>query len=386
MMRLQKSHIAAILCLFAGLVLLADCSRKQAEPDASLTAPRIEAGIIRFPAGSPQLGHLKVEPAEEQAFASNRLTGRLAWNDDVTARIYPPVSGRIVEILAQPGQRVSAGDVLAKIISPDFGQAQLDARKAKTDFQRAERTLTRVRELFEHKAAARKDVEAAEAEYANAFSEKERSLATLALYGGNANDASVTAAFSLKTPVNGIVVERAVTPGREVRYDQVGENPLFIISDPTKLWLFLDVTESDAALLRVNQKVHIRARNAPDIVLSGRIENISAGLDAVTRTIKALCTVDNHDRKMRAEMFVTAEVDADPTPRINVPSNAIFLKDNQSYLFVETTPGEFQRRAIRTGRENNGRLVILEGLSRGELVVTDGVLLLQSLLGKASSS
>jgi len=385
-MRLRQSSIAAILCFLAGLALLPSCSRQKAESDASLHAPTIEAGIIRFKAGSPQLAHLKVEPAQEGAFASNRLTGRLAWNDDVTARIYPPVSGRIIEIIAQPGQRVAAGDVLAKIISPDFGQAQLAAHKAKTDLQRAERTLARVRELYDHKAAPRKDLEAAEAEYANAFSEKERSLATLALYGGDVNDASVTAVFSLKSPVNGIVVERAINPGREVRSEQVGENPLFIISDPTKLWLFLDVTESDAALLKVNQKVHVRARNAPDDVLSGRIENISAGLDAATRTIKALCTVNNPDGKMRAEMFVTAEVDADPTPRVNVSSNAIFLKNNQSYLFVETAPGEFQRRAIRIGRETSGRTVILEGLSSGESVVIDGVLLLQSLLGKASNS
>ena len=383
-MRPILQNTAAILMLCACLAFMPGCSRKQA--DVQFEPPKIEGEIIRFPAGSPQLAYLRMEPAQNHVFAVGGLTGRLAWNDDLTARIYPPVSGRIVEILAQPGQRVAVGDVLAKIHSPDFGQAQVDVLKAKTDLQQAERVLARVRELFENKAAPRKDVEAAEAEYAHALSERERTLATLALYGGDAQASAVTAIFSLKSPVNGVVVEKVINPGKEVRSDQVGENPLFVISDPTKLWLFLYVTESDAGALKVNQNVRIRVRNSHDTFFSGRIENISEGLDAATRMIKARCIVYNPEKKLRAEMYVTADVAADPTPKVNVATSAIILKDNRSFLFVETASGEFQRRSIKIGTESKGRSVILEGLSEGEQVVSDGVLLLQTLLEQEGGS
>src|SRR6185312_11853672 len=98
-------------------------------------------------------------------------------------------------------QRVAADDALAKIKSPDFGQAQADARKAIADLERATSALSRTRELLEHGAAAAKDAEAAQADYARAFSEKERALATLSLYGGEGE--SVDSIFSLKTPVDG---------------------------------------------------------------------------------------------------------------------------------------------------------------------------------------
>ena len=63
---------------------------------------------------------------------------------------------------------------------------------------------------------------------------------------------------------------------------------------------------------------------------------------------------------------------------------AIFLNGNNCYVFVETAPGEFRKRAVKVGMESSGRSVILEGLSEGEQVVSEGVLLLQALLAGES--
>jgi cobalt-zinc-cadmium efflux system membrane fusion protein len=243
----------------------------------------------------------------------------------------------------------------------------------------AERALKRTHELLAHGAAADKDLEGAEADYSRAVSEKERALATLSLYGGNPDGAGVDGVFSLKAPVEGLVVEKSVNPGQEVRSDQVGDKPLYVISDPTRLWLFLDVTEADAASLNTNQEVLVSARALPGKTFHGHVEIIGAGLDPTTRTIKARCVVDNAEKLLRAEMYVSVDVTA-TSSGVDVPSEAVFLKDNEHYVFVETGPGQFQRHGVKLGVESNGRSVVVGGLSAGQHVVTEGCLLLEAIL------
>jgi cobalt-zinc-cadmium efflux system membrane fusion protein len=307
------------------------------------------------------------------------LTGRLAWDDDITARVFSAVSGRTVEIQANPCQNVRAGDVLVKIKSPDFGQAQADARKAAGDLKTAERALERTRELLKHGAAAEKDLEAAEAEHTRALSEKERATATLSIYGGDTNGAGVDGMFSLKAPIGGVVVEKLINPGQEVRSDQVGDKPLFVISDPANLWLFLDVTESDVSLMSPGQEVLVRTRALPDKVFHGQIQVIGEGLDPATRTIKVRCLIDNKEKLLRAEMYVGAEVTS-ATSGVDVATKAIFLKDNQHFVFVEKSAGQFERRQVQIGAESEGRSVILAGVLPGQRVVIEGCLLLEAML------
>jgi cobalt-zinc-cadmium efflux system membrane fusion protein len=363
--------------------LLTGCSREHAAREPSPPpAPRIEKDEITFTTNAPQFAYLAIEPAQERKELASALSGRLAWDDDITARVFSPVSGRITEILANPGQRVAVGDVLLKIKSPDFGQAQADACKAIADLNAAERALKRTRELLEHGAAAQKDTDAAETDHARALSEKERALATLALYGGDGDAtrrAGVDGVFLLKSPVAGVVVEKSVSPGQEVRSDQVGDKPLFVVSDPARLWLFLDVPEAGAAALQTNQEVLVRARSLPGQVFHGRIEIIGEGLDATTRTIKARCVVDNAEKHLRAEMYVTAAISGD-AGGVDVPTRAVFSRNDEHYVFVETRPGQFTRRAVKLGPESDDRSMIVSGLSANERVVTDGCLLLEAML------
>ena len=364
----------------ACLTLLCSCSRTPksggSEPSGAVT---IAGDNIAFPPGAPQLTYLAIEPARERKELATGLTGRLAWNDDVTARVFSPVSGRTVEIVANPGQVVQAGDVLARIKSPDFGQAQADARKAVGDLKSAERTLDRTRELLKHGAASEKDLEAAEAEHTRALSEKERALATLSLYGGNPDTSGIDGIFQLKAPVGGTVVEKAINPGQEVRSDQVADKPLFVISDPARLWLFMDVTDAEVASLTPGQEVIVRARGLPGKTFHGHLELIGQGLDPATRTIKARCLVDNADKLLRAEMYVSADVTS-ASSGVDVPTKAIFLKDNQPYVFVEKAPGHFEKRQIRIGAESEGRSLVLEGVTADQRVVTEGCLLLEAMI------
>jgi membrane fusion protein, heavy metal efflux system len=384
--RLQRRSPSFLI--FNAFILLAAIGLpgcKEGDKAAVMPAAKIDGDKITFPTNAPQLGYLTIEPAQERHSLAMGLYGRLAWDDDVTVRVFSPVAGRVASVRAEVNMPVNKGDVLASLESPDYGQAQADTQKAASDLALADRTLTRSRDLLEHGAAAKKDVESAEADYARAKSEYERANAQLlALSFGHTNSAAGT--YDLCTPLDGVVVEKTISPGQQIRSDQMLANapqfvnPLFVVTDPARLWLFLDVTETDAAALSRNQEVLIRTKALPDKIFHGHIEVISEGLDATTRTIKARCLVDNSEKLLRAEMYVSADVAAGTTSGVDVSTRAIFLKDNQHYVFVETASGQFQRRAVKLGLESNGRSTVVNGLSAGERVVTDGCLLLEAML------
>jgi cobalt-zinc-cadmium efflux system membrane fusion protein len=174
--------------LLTGLLaasLLTACG-KRAPDFVELPPPVREGDTLTFKPGSPQLAAFKVELVAGQKPAPLAVTGRLAWNEDATVRILPPLAGRLVALKAPVGGRVAAGDLLAEISSPDFGQAQSDAARAATDLAAAECTKERVARLVERGAAPRKDLDAADADLLRARAEERRTSARLARWGGDA--------------------------------------------------------------------------------------------------------------------------------------------------------------------------------------------------------
>jgi cobalt-zinc-cadmium efflux system membrane fusion protein len=371
--------------IFNSLILATvavGCHRETTTDQPS--GPKVEGDKITFATNAPQLGYLMVEPAQERKAAAVGLYGRLAWNDDVTVRVYSPVAGRVTAVPVEVNQRVAAGDTLAALDSPDFGQALANARTAAGNFAAADKSLTRAKELFTHGAAAQKDVEATEAAFVAASAERDRAAATLANYGGSAD--STNEIYSLRSPLAGVLVEKNISPGQEIRSDlmlanaQQFFNPQFVVTDPTRLWLFLDVSELDVTALTPGREIFIHTPAYPDKIFHGRLDIIGRELDPTTRTIKARCLVDNGDNLLRAEMYVTVDVASSGAAGVNVPTKALFLKGEQHCVFVETAPAQFARRTVKLGVESNGRTAITDGISPGERVVGEGCLLLESIL------
>ena len=228
-------------------VLLFGCT--QGKNEAEVPEAKVTGDTVIMATNSPQLAALTIEPvgAEQPAFVF--LTGRLVWDEDATVRVFTPFAGIVRKLFVDLNQPVTKDMTLAEIQSPDFAQAQSDARKATSDLRHADQNLARLRDLFQHGAAPHKDLESAEADYASAQSERDRAETRLAIYGSTA--ASTNQSFLLPSPLTGILVERNVTPGQEVRPDQMLANmpqftaPLFVVTDPGRLWVQIDTTELD---------------------------------------------------------------------------------------------------------------------------------------------
>lgn len=371
-----------ILNGFILAVLLTGCHR-EISPESSGN-PKIAGEQITFPADSPQLASLELAPVEALTPANTQLSGRLTWNDDVTVRIFTPFAGRVRKITADIGQAVEKNSPLAEVESPDFGQAQADARKAEGDLRFAERSLAREQELFAHGAAAQKDLEAAEDAQVQAAAERARAVSKIAAYGATAD--SPDEIFVLQTPLAGTVVDKRVNPGQEIRPDQMLANipeitdPLFVVSDPTRLWIQIDATEVDVAHLQPGREFTFTSRAFPEQTFTGRVDKVSEFIDPNTRTIKVRGSLDNARRLLKAEMFVNVILPGGETHDISVPAVAVFLKGEKHFVFVQEKPGEFVRQEVAIGSEQGGRVLILNGLQAGQQVVTDGCVLLQQLM------
>ena len=375
-------RLRVVLGLLLGAAGLAACRHSVPAPDAP--PPRVDGSHLSFEPKSPQLGALHVEAPREERPPAVSVNGRLAWDETATVRIFSPFSGRVTQIVAEPGDRVERGSVLAQIASSDYGQAEAEARKAASDLQLAEHTITRVRDLYEHGAAARKDLEAAEAEQSRASAEAQWTSARLRAYGeaGRSADGS----FALRSPVSGVVVERNLSPGQDVRTDQMLAGtaqvaaPLFTITDPTHLWVMLDVSEHDGGRLHPGDAIQVHLHLDPSQTLSGRLELVSASLDPVTRTLKARGSLANPDGSLRAEMLVNVDVEAaGEAPVPQVPTTAVLLQGDKHVVFLEQAPGSFERREIAVGPERDGWLAVSAGVEPGSRVVTQGALLLEKI-------
>lgn len=355
----MKRHLTSLAVILA----LAACGNEP-EP-AKVAAVQIEGdrAILSEP---DKADFLKSAVVERDQGSTLRLPGRLVWNEDHTVRIVPQVGGRIQKINVEIGSEINVGQILATLSSPDFGQAQADARKAQADQQLAKQALERQRELHAAGVVADKDWQQTQAEAVRAQAEADRASRRLAGLGG-ASDGS----YTLRSPLAGIVVERNLNPGLEFRPEQ-SSDPLFVVTDPTSLWLQLDASEADLAALKAGEKISLQVKQYPNERFAGVIRHIGDFVDPTTRTVRVRGEVPNPDRRLKGGMFATALIDLPPTQALLVPVAAVFLVGEQRYLFVEEATGRYILRAIQAGPERDGRIEILSGIGEGEKVVIEG--------------
>ncbi|MBU3647910.1 MAG: efflux RND transporter periplasmic adaptor subunit [Limnohabitans sp.] len=365
--------------LGAGLVAIVWFGYAALNQDAPAKPPApqpiVQGQQLRFPAGHPQLALLKTIEAKSAQSVTIELPARLVWNEERTQRVYPAFAGRVLQLHADIGQSVQPGQVLATLASPEFGAAQADTAKAMADAQVAQRAWVRHQALFEADVISRKELEATEAEAIRAKAELARAQARTHLYG-SAN--TVNQQLGLAATVRGVVVERNLSAGQEVRPDQGGPgNPaLYVVSDPSVLWIQIDARDSDIASLKPGTKISLVLPNFPDQTFEAKIAATGDFIDSNTRAIKVRAVIDNAQRLLKAEMLGTARIERKLAAGVLVPATAVQLRGTSHWAYIQTEPGVFEPRQVKLGYEGIHDVLIVSGVQAGEQIVTDNGLLL----------
>jgi len=360
----------------AATLAAVNSSRAEAPPAA---APR-EAGILRYAPDAPQLAALKIQAAEELPVPlAEPLNGRVTYNESVTARVSSPIAGRVVALKLQPGDAVKAGETLLALDSPDLAQAVADLDKARADETRKRLAFERARKLLEGEVLPRKDFESAQADLEQARAETQRAQLRLRnlVPGGGAREK-----FLLRSPIAGIVSERKANPGMEVRPDL--PDPLYVVTDPTRLWVMIDLPERDLAKVHSGHPVAVEVDAWPGERFAGTIEKVGETVDPATRRIQVRCSVPNPARKLKPEMYARVSLLADANQRaLRVPNGALVTEGLYSYLFVEKSAGVFEKRRVSLRLQDRDYSYVAAGLQPGERIVASGALLLNSELAAA---
>lgn len=337
---------------------------------------------LHYPANAPQLAYLQIQPVKaEPVPLVEPLNAHLAYDDNHTARVSSPIAGRVLRILAETGQTVHAGEALAMIDAPDYAQAVSDELKAQAELQRKQENFDRAKVLFDGQVLARRDMESAQADLQQARAESDRARERLHnLGGGHGKDAD--GHFVLRAPLSGVVSERQISAGSEVRPDAAA--PLFVITNPEHLWVLVDLPERDLASVKVGQFAYTQVDAFPGESFLAKISVIGETLDPTTRRIQVRCEIDNPQNRLKPEMYARVSPIADDGSRLpQIPNGALVTEGLHSYVFVETAPGTLQKRQVTLKLQGHDHSYIQQGLHEGERVVTSGALLLDSELSGA---
>ena len=356
------------------LALTLACSQPASPPPSSPPAPPGEVRLRRLPE------FVKVAPAEAVAEAgATPATGRVTFDEERVSRIASPVSGRVVDLLVHPGDKVRQGQGLLVIASPDAQSAVADYVAAVADEAVASRNLERQRRLFQDQAVSQKDVLQAESDATKAAAALARAGGRLEVLGIDPRSPDArTSRFVLRAPLSGVVVERPAFPGMEVRPDS--GTPLVTVADLSRLWVMADVYERDLSRVARGQAASIRLAAAPGRTWQGRVAHVGELVDPATRTVKLRIEVDNPELALKPEMFARVIIQGavPDRPVLGVPASALLSDGDGNAVVVAAGDGRYVKRSVEIGGEQDGRVRILSGLQPGEQVVVDGALFLKA--------
>jgi cobalt-zinc-cadmium efflux system membrane fusion protein len=354
---------------------LVACESKTDAPKAPVKAVLPKDEVLLAP-NSPKRAYIKEALVESvQRPLMDPVTGTVAYDETRTARVSSPIAGRVTGAIAALGASVKAGSTLAELDSPELGQAQSDYAEAVADLNLAARASQRVQELFAHGIVPRKDQEQAQDNLTRARSEAERARLKLANFG--VTTGRTDNRFALHAPIAGVITERNINVGMEVRTDMPA--PLFVISDLSKLWVQMAVFEKDIGLIHVGAKVLVRVPAYPKENFTATVSYINQVVDEKTRTVQVRCLLPNGDGRLLPAMYAAIDVQSDPNDKaIIVPLTALFTEGDSDWLFVAIGDGHYQKRPVKAGLRLKDKAIILDGLKEGERLVVDGALLLRT--------
>ena len=310
-----------------------------------------------------QLMGMRTAKVERQRLVPDlRTVGYVTANEEGLMRVQPRFSGWIVDLMVdKTGQRVTKGQVLATIYSPDLLTAQqefLNARKwsahadpqAPTAHELSMGLAEDARKRLELLGIANEDIDMLEKTNQPVRALKLRSTAT--------------GYVVTKTAVQGAFVQ----PGAE----------LFQIADLSTVWILADIEENEAQCVRVAAPARLELTAYPGKSFGGRVQFLYPNVDSSTRTLKARLEFENPKLWLKPGMYGNVSIQLKAAEGLTIPADALVDTGESKYVFLARPGGHFEPREVRVGFRTGERVEILAGLGEGDEVVTTANFLIDS--------
>jgi membrane fusion protein, heavy metal efflux system len=361
------------------------------QPGSSESATAEKETTITLAPDVTQRAGLKIETVGEQVIsdgsgASGALaTGIIQTNAYRTTPVVSLVGGIVRRVDVELGKEVKRGQTIAVVFSEELATAQSRYLTALAQLEEHHKHHRREAQLVEIGAASREEFEQATTQLRTAESEVAAQRQKLLLLGLTSQridqlstSSQISSEVNLPSPASGTVVSRSANPGEVIAADK----EIARVADLSSVWVIGQVYEKDLGRVRVGSGATITNDAYPGRVFRGRIAYVDPSLDQATRTAQVRIELANPGQALKIGMYVNvafAALAGAPATTPVVPKDAVQNINNQPVVFVATKdPNAFVLRPVRLGPESNGRYPVLEGLSIGERIVTEGSFLLRA--------
>jgi len=370
---LGKISLLCCCLLAAGILPACSDSADKAPPPAKPATP---AGEVVLAPDSPKKAYVKTAHLNlSQHPLLEPLAGKIVYDESLTSRISSPVAGRVVATPVTLGTPVQAGSTLLELDSPDVADAEADFAKAQAAVTLASHAFNRQQELYAGKAISRKELEQAQNDFSSARSDLQRAADRLKNLHLSARQAD--GRFALRATIPGVVVERNVNPGMEVRPDR--DTPLYVVSDLKHLTVLMEVFEVNIGKIKLGQQVSVSVPAYPGEAFPATVQYIGQVLDETTRTVQVRCKLDNPDGRLMPGMYATITVESAADDKAFViPLTAVFTEGDADYVFIALDDNRYRQRKVDIGLRLKDKAIVTQGLEANELLVTEGALMLRA--------
>jgi cobalt-zinc-cadmium efflux system membrane fusion protein len=331
---------------------------------------------------------LKIETVGERPSseaAGQMATGVVQANTYKETPVVSLVGGIVRSVGAELGQNVKRGQRVAVVFSNELADAQSRYLTAAATLDEHHRHHLRTMKLVEIGAASRQDLEMATSQYREAESNLANLRQKLLLLGMTAqridslnSTSQISSEVTVPSPSSGTVTSRTVNPGEVIEANK----ELMRVTDLSTVWVVGQVYEKDLATVRVGSGANVTSDAYPGKVFRGRVSYVDPKLDQATRTAQVRIDLANPGQMFKIGMYVNigfAALGAAEKTMPVVPKDAVQTIGNQQYVFAATDrSNEFLLRQVKLAPESNGFYPVIEGLSVGNRIVTDGSFMLRA--------
>ncbi len=366
----------------AGLVslTLTACGKdeKAAAPVAEQSKPDLDPMEVVVPA--EMAGNFKLAAVAQADLASvQEIAGRIEANERKVTRIGAAVTGRVTEVLAETGDRVKPGQVLARVASPELTTAQLSYMRASATATLAERSAERARQLIAADVIGSAELQRRESEVQIARAELRAAGDQLKLMGLS-NDAltrlrgqgSVAPNAAITASSAGIVIERQISQGQVA---QPGD-PLFTVADLSNVWVVGALPEQIARSVKTGQNVQIDVPAlglTPDEgLIPGKIIYVGDTVSPETRTVTIRTQVDNSDLSLKPQMLATMKIQGAMEKTLAIPAAAVVRENDKDHVYVKKAENHYRLTPVDLGAVSGGLRPVIKGLNEGTQIVVEG--------------
>lgn len=340
----------------------------------AVAAPVYAADTVEFtPAQLQTLGITLAAPRRVESAPGPALPAKVTVPPAHEVVLSAPLDGRVEAMLVAAGDRVQAGQLVARLFSPDFLVLQRDFLEADTDLRLARSEYRRDQTLYKEGIIAARRWETTRTRFEAALAKRTERYHRLRIAGVAdahieqlARDHKLVGTLDLHAPAAGVVLEQLATVGQ--RTD--GSLPLYRIADLSVLWLQIQSPADQAAALATGATVQVEGMDA-----QATLQAIGRHVDPKTQNLYLRAEVTRGTERLRPGQFVQVRIHrAFPSGSgaFEVPASAVARSGGKDYVFVRTDTG-FRVQPVQVSQREHGKVVITAGLSGNDRLATSGI-------------